>query len=63
MVTNVAMVSVNTRIRRCGLSSPRMRLVTMFAQISTNATAPAMVMASFMPLVTASVGHMPSTCR
>ena len=47
IVTNVAIVSVKTRIRRCGFNSPRIRLIMMFAEISTNAVAPAMVRTKF----------------
>ena len=63
MVTKVAMVSVKTTMRRCGLSRLRIRLVIMLAQSSTNPTAPAMVMAALMLLVTARVGHRPSSWR
>ena len=60
MVTNVAIVRVKTKIRRWGLSWLRIRLTMMLAQISTNAVAPAIVIAFFMLPVTASVGHMPN---
>ncbi len=63
MVTNVAIVSVNTRIRKCGLRKPRIRLTITLAPISTAAVAAAIVMAGFMPLVTAKTGHIPSNCR
>jgi hypothetical protein len=62
-VTNVAIVSVNTRIRRCGFSIPRIRLIIKLAEISTNAVAAAMVSAGFIAPVTASTGHIPSSCR
>ena len=62
-VTKVAIVRVNTTIRRWGLSRCRIRLVMRLAQIRTNAVAATMVMAGFMAAVTAKVGHMPRSCR
>ena len=56
MVTKVAMVSVKTTMRRCGLSRLRIRLEMTLAHSSTNPTAPAMVMAALRLLVTARVG-------
>jgi len=61
MVTKVAIVRVNMRIRRCGFRRFRMRETTMLLQIRTKMTLRLMVRAGFSAAVTASVGHIPSS--
>ena len=63
MVTNVAIVSVNMRILRCGFSKFLIRLTTMLLQIITKMTQSPIVNAGLTAAVTASVGHIPSSSR
>jgi hypothetical protein len=63
IVTNVDIVKVNINIRKCGLSSFRIRLTTMLLHTSTKITQSPIVKAGFSAAVTASVGHIPSSSR
>jgi len=63
IVTKVAIVSVNIRIRRCGLRRLRIRLTTMLLHRSTKITLRPIVKAGLTAAVTASVGHIPNSSR
>ncbi len=63
IVTKVAIVSVNIKMRRCGFSRFRIRLTTILDHRSTNITLRPIVRAGFTAAVTAKVGHIPRSSR